>query len=88
MKAINLILFLAALSLVLSMQNESTPLKLNQKVSGYSTQKSIQYYKLKIEENSKNQDLYIRSKTIDSQTIFESPITMISPVNKTNNLIF
>jgi cell division protein FtsL len=82
MKAIKLILFSAVLSLVFSLKYESTSINLNQKITGQSNQKNIQFYNLKIEQNSQNQDLFIDSKTLNSKTIYESPIVMISPVNK------
>ena len=80
MKAIQLILLAAAISLIVSSEHKSTSINLNQKVSGKSSQKNIQFYKLQIDSNSQKQDLLIDSKTLNSKSIYESPIVMISPV--------
>jgi len=79
MKAIQLILLAAAISLIVSSEHKSTSINLNQKVSGKSSQKNIQFYKLQIDNNSQKQDLLIDSKTLNSKSIYESPIVMISP---------
>lgn len=87
MKAIVLILLSALLSLVISIKYDSITIKLNQNISGSSTQKDIKFYNLQIEENTQNLDLLIDSKIINTKTIYESPIVMISSVNK-NTKIF
>jgi hypothetical protein len=84
MKAIVLIIFSIVLSLVFSIKYDSTRIKLNQIISESSTQKDIKFYNLQIDEKEINQnlDLLIDSKTLNSKTIYESPIVMISTVNK------
>lgn len=80
MEAIKLILFSLVLSLVYSLNHESTSIKLNQKISAISSQNKIKFFDLKIED-SKNQDLLIDARTVNSKSIYESPIVMISSVN-------
>ena len=80
MKAFQLFLFAVAISTIFSMENISNSINLNQKVKGTSSQKNIQFYTLKFDNNSQKQDLLIDSKTLNSKSIYESPIVMISHV--------
>jgi hypothetical protein len=63
------------------MKYDSTKINLNQEISGNSTQKDIKFYNLQLDENTQNFDLLIDSKTLNSKTIYESPIVMISSVD-------
>lgn len=82
MKALQLILISLAFTLIFSLENQSTSIKLNQKVTGFSNQKKIKFYNLNLEQNANNQDLLIDAKTVNTKTIYESPIVMISSVRK------
>jgi hypothetical protein len=61
------------------MKFESNKIKLNQEVKGVSSQDHFSFFELQLDSNQKNMDLLIDSKTLNSKTIYESPIVMISP---------
>lgn len=67
-------------SFINSLKFESVSINLNQEIKGFSTQKHLSLYELQLDSDTQSKDLLIDSKTINSNTIYESPIVMISTV--------
>lgn len=67
-------------SLIYALKNESNKIQFNSLFSSSTVDNSMQFYSMKLQDNPNQMDLLVDSKILNSKSIYESPIVLVSTV--------
>lgn len=64
-----------------SLTYETTAIKYNTPFTDSTSNNNMKFYSMELQADSADQDLLVDAKIINSNTIYESPIVLVSTVN-------